>query len=178
MPAWVALLRGINVGGKHSLPMAKVRAACEQLGGSEVATYIQSGNVVLKHPQRSQAKFAELLAAALTETAGFPVPVVARTAEQFHASIASPPFTDHDALYCAFLPYSKPTREQYDKLHAIDHEAHLPSKFELSGGQLFFHLPSGVGSDKLVPKVLRVFPDATTRNWRTVLKLREMLESL
>lgn len=178
MPAWVALLRGINVGGKHLLPMQKISAACEQIGGTEVATYIQSGNIVLKHPQRSQAKFAEILSTALTKAAGFPVPVVARTAEQFHAAIASPPFSDLDVLHCAFMPYGKPTRDQYSKLHAIDVEAHLPSKFELSGGQIFFHLPNGAGTNKLAPKVLRVFPNATTRNWRTVLKLQEMISAL
>ncbi len=178
MPAWVALLRGINVGGKHPLSMDKVRAACEQIGGTKVATYIQSGNVVLAHPQRYQKRFAELLSAALTETAGFTVPVVARTAEQFHASIASSPFTDPEVLHCAFMRYGKPTSDQYGMLHAIDLDLHLPSKFELAGGQIFFHLPDGVGRDKLVPKVLRVFPDATTRNWRTVLKLKEMIELL
>jgi uncharacterized protein (DUF1697 family) len=175
MPAYVALLRGINVGGKRSLPMAKVREVFEGAGAKSVETYIQSGNVVFTHPQRSATVLGTQLATALGAVAGFDVPVIARNAASWTAAIAETPYRDPDVLHCAFLPARKTTTAEYAKLHAIDHELHLPSQFTLSGWQVYFHLPAGIGSDKLAAAVLRVFPDATVRNWRTVLKLAELL---
>ncbi len=88
------------------------------------------------------------------------------------------PYKDPDVLHCAFLPPRKTTTAEHSKLHAIDWELHLPSRYEVAGHQVYFHLPEGIGRDKLAATVLRVFPDATTRNWRTVLKLAEMLAAL
>jgi uncharacterized protein (DUF1697 family) len=172
MPAYVALLRGINVGGKHSLPMVKVRAVFEASGASNVATYIQSGNVVFNATKISAAT----LASALDKAAGFAVPVVLRTAKDFKTVITSNPWAT-ETMHCAFLP-AKPLKAALAKLAAIDHEALAPSRVVQLGQELYFDLPEGIGRDKLAATVLRAFPDATTRNWRTVLTLQEMLESL
>jgi uncharacterized protein (DUF1697 family) len=166
---YVALLRGINVGGKHSLPMVKVREVFEASGATAVATYIQSGNVVFT---ANRAK-AETLAAALTKTAGFPVPVVLRSITEWSALVSALPHPTEFA-HCSFLP-TKPLKAALDKLAAIDHGAFAPSKVVHVNQELYFHLPTGIGTDKLAATVLRAFPDATTRNWRTVLKLAEML---
>lgn len=170
--AFVALLRGINVGGKHSLPMVKVREVFEASGAVNVATYIQSGNVVFDATKISAA----VLATALEKVAGFPVPVVLRTAKDFATVIASNPWST-EFLHCAFLP-SKPIKTALAKLAALDHEAFAPSRVVQLGQELYFDLPAGIGRDKLAGIVLRAFPDATTRNWRTVLKLQEMIAAL
>lgn len=166
---YVALLRGINVGGKHSLPMAKVRDVFEAWGASNIATYIQSGNVVFT----AKSAKADALAAALTKSAGFAVPVVLRSLTEWSALVTALPHAPEFA-HCSFLP-SKPGKAALDKLAAIDHGAFAPSKVVHVNQELYFHLPSGIGTDKLAATVLRAFPDATTRNWRTVLKLHEML---
>jgi uncharacterized protein (DUF1697 family) len=100
-----------------------------------------------------------------------------RNAAAWAAAITIAPFRDPEVLHCAFLPERKITTPEYAKLHAIDWEAHLPSRFELQGSQVYLHLPAGIGRDKLAGAVLRVFPDATVRNWRTVMQLAELLAS-
>jgi uncharacterized protein (DUF1697 family) len=177
MPAYVALLRGINVGGKRSLPMAKVREAFEGAGARSVETYIQSGNVVFTHAQRSSAKLCTELATALVEPAGFAVPVVLRSATEWSGAIAATPYLDPEILHCAFLP-EPPTAAQLAKIDKIDRSAFLPSRFTVHGRHVYLELPDGIGRAKLAGAVLRVFPEATVRNWRTVQRLAELLAKL
>jgi uncharacterized protein (DUF1697 family) len=170
---YVALLRGINVGGKHSLPMAKVKATFEAAGAANVATYIQSGNVVFTAKSAS----ADKLAAALTKTAGFAVPVVLRTEAEIAAVIADNPYPKSETVHCAFLPaaIAKPALA---KIEAFDAKPCLPSTFQLASREIYFDLPAGIGRDKLVGTILRAVPDATVRNWRTVGKLAGMVAEL
>lgn len=168
MPAYVALLRGINVGGKHALPMTIVRAAFEASGATNVATYIQSGNVVFTATKP--------LVVSLDKAAGFHVPVITRSAADYAAAIAANPWAT-ESMHCAFLP-AAPVTAALAKLAAIDHATFAPSRVMQLGHHLYLDLPAGIGRDKLAAAVFRAFPDATTRNWRTVLKLQEMLESL
>jgi len=170
---YVALLRGINVGGMHSLPMAKVRETFEAAGASSVATYIQSGNVVFV----AKAASAEKLCAALTKTAGFTVPVVLRTEAELTAVIANNPYPKSDAVQCAFLPET-PAKTALAKIDAFDAKACLPSTFTLAKREIYFDLPEGIGRDKLANTILRAVPDATVRNWRTVQKLATMVGEL
>lgn len=172
MPAFVAWLRGINVGGKHALPMAHVRAAFAGAGAKGVATYIQSGNVVFTHPSPSATK----LATALEAIAGFPVPIVLRSHAELTAVIATNPFGG-ELAHCMFLP-AVPTEKALTKLTAIDPTLGLPSRFAYRGREIYLDLPAGIGRDKLAATVFRAVPDATTRNWRTVLKLQEMIAAL
>jgi uncharacterized protein (DUF1697 family) len=177
MPVYVALLRGINVGGKRSLPMATTRTAFEAAGCTNVATYIQSGNVVFGHAEKSEAKLSAMLRAALLEASKLEVPVVLRTTSEWAAAIAANPYPTSDAVHCAFVP-AAPTAEQLGKLDKIDRQRFLPSDFQVIGRHLYLDLPEGIGRDKLAASALRAFPDATVRNWRTVVKLAEMLAEL
>lgn len=171
----VALLRGINVGGKHMLPMAKVRETFEAAGARSVSSYIQSGNVIFSHPAKSDT-LCPKLAAALTKAAGFPVPVVMRSDVEWTALIKANPFRS-ETVHCAFLPVA-PDATALAKIAAIEAKTFLPSKFVVANCEIYFDLPDGVGNDKLVGTVLRAFPDATIRNWRTVVRLDEMLREL
>jgi len=171
--AHVALLRAINVGGRNSLPMATLRGVFEDLGARSVATYIQSGNVVFEHAQRSIAKLTTQLVAAITAEAGFEVPVILRTAAEWNALIAANPFGADD-VHCSFLP-AVPSRTALAK---VAPDGYLPAKFALVGREVYLHLPSGIGRSKLAGAIARALPDATTRNWRTVVTLGEMLAEL
>ncbi len=173
MPAYVALLRAINVGGRNSFAMAALRTVCAELGATHVATYIQSGNVVFKHPQRTIAKLTTQLAAAIAATAGFEVPVVLRTAAEWSFAIANNPFITDD-VHCSFLPAVPPSTA----LAKIAPATFAPSRFSLVGREVYLSLPDGIGNSKLAGALARALPTATTRNWRTVVTLGEMLAEL
>jgi len=87
MPRQIALLRGVNVGGKKKVAMAKLRALTEELGYRDVRTYVNSGNVVFSGRRRS----AKHLESALAEAFGFDVPVVLRTRDELAAVLEANP---------------------------------------------------------------------------------------
>lgn len=171
---WVALIRGINVGGNHIIKMADLVAAFESADATGVATYIASGNVVFTHAARSAAPLATKLTAAIAKRAGFAPRVVVRTVVELDAAIAGVPFAnaDPDHLHLAFAHA------------AVDAKAltvvpdHAPERFEVSVSHVYLHLPTGLGRSKLVGSLLRVAPfaDATVRNWRTVLAVQNLAQ--
>lgn len=174
MPRYIALLRGINVGGNRSVRMEALRKTVTAAGGEDVETYIQSGNVVLSHALRSSAKVAETLAAAISKASKFDVPVVVRTAAEWDRVIADNPFAGAapEHLHVFFLPTAPPA----DALDRIDAAAFAPERFVLAGRELYFALPNGLGRSQLVGTAMRVkaLAPATARNWRTVLQLQTM----
>jgi len=172
VPIYVALLRGINVGGSRSLKMAILKTAFEKAGCTNVATYIQSGNVVFAHVEKSEAKLREILEAAIAKAAGFDVDVVLRTRSELAKVIENNPFARSDAerVYVFFLP-SKPAR---DALATIDVKAFAPEAFRLVGREVYLSLPAGMGNSKLAAALMRKLKDATARNWRTTEKLVAM----
>src|ERR1700677_3262694 len=104
---YLALLRGINVGGKHKLPMKDLAALLEGLGCSRVRTYIQSGNAVFEAPAAVAAGLPRGLHAAILKKAGFEAPVVLRSAAQIAAVLKANPFLaknlDPEHLHVGFL---------------------------------------------------------------------------
>src|SRR5690348_15208602 len=92
MAGYVALLRGINVGGKNPVPMAELRACIESAGFTDVATYIQSGNVVFGAPAGgSAAALTGTLEPLLSQRFGFALTVVVRSRAQMRAVVAAAP---------------------------------------------------------------------------------------
>ena len=174
MPRYIALLRGINVGGNRSVRMEALRKTVTAAGGTDVETYIQSGNVVLGHALRSPAKVAEALTAAISKACKFDVPVVVRTAAEWDRVIADNPFAGAapEHLHVFFLPAAPPA----DALDRIDAAAFAPERFVPAGRELYLALPNGIGRSQLVGKGMRVkaLAPATARNWRTVLRLQAM----
>ena len=173
----VALLRGINVGGKHPLPMASLRATLEAAGCAEVRTYIQSGNAVFRHDEADEASLRELLEAAIAETAGFAVPVVLRTAAEWEATVAANPYsaggTDPKALHVVFL-LEPPASGALD---ALDLDRFAPEELTVVGREVHLLLPDGIGRSKLAAALTdrKLGAVATVRNWNTVVKLQAML---
>ena len=175
MPAYVALLRGINVGGNRVIKMADLREVFIAADADHVATYIQSGNVVFTHAARSEATLTAGLEKRIAEAAGFPVPVVLRTAGQLARVIGDNPFPDADAdhLHVTFLA-ARPLATAPN----IDARAFAPERCAAVGRELYLHLPDGMGRSRLAAAVLAkpkaIGAGGTTRNWRTVLKLNEL----
>jgi uncharacterized protein (DUF1697 family) len=170
---YVALLRGINVGGKAKVPMAALRDTCVAVGCDDVVTYIQSGNVVLK-----SALIADKLRAALEEAIarefGFNPAVMIRTAKELAAVIDRNPYAgaDEKTVHVGFL-HAAPNAATKKCLAAIDC---APEELTVAGRDVYLHLPNGMGRAALpvqMERCLRPTP-VTVRNWRTVTKLVEL----
>jgi uncharacterized protein (DUF1697 family) len=172
----VALLRGINVGGKHRVPMALLRELFEAAGASEVETYIQSGNVVYGASAKLAKALPGKVSEALADEVGFEVPIVARTAEQMREVAEAHPFfgrvPDEKLLMIAFLD-RQPTAA---KITALDPNRSPGDLIEIRGQHVYLAFPNGSGRSKLDANWLDRSLDAvgTWRNWRTVQALVEM----
>ena len=170
-PRYIALLRGINVGGRAKVPMAGLRTTCESVGCTDVLTYIQSGNVVLTSPL-DPVKLRAALEAAIAEQLGVSPVVVIRTHRQLADVIAGNPFPDDaDNVHVAFLSEAL-DRGQATTVAELEWP---PEEVAARGADVYFHLPNGMGRAKL-PELFgrRIKIPATVRNWRTVNKLAEM----
>lgn len=177
MPTYIALLRGINVGGHKKVPMERLRAMFEKLGFGQVVTYIQSGNVVFdaaKHPpQELTKKIEEKILAEF----GFPASVITRTVEELGKAIRNNPFpkeskADAAKVHIAFLSQI-PHADAVTKLEAL---ATASEQLRHSGKETYLYYRDGMGRAKLtggvLEKVLSV--TATARNWNTVNRLHQM----
>jgi uncharacterized protein (DUF1697 family) len=174
----VVLLRGINVGGKHKLPMADLRQLCTDVGCVDVSTYIQSGNVVARStlsPTTLEKRLEDAIAAA----AGFDVAVMVRTATDLDLVLDSGIYAnenDGTKRVVAFLKTPPPA----DALAAVDQDQFAPERCTLRGRELFFHLPNGQGRAKLPDAALRAVAPITStiRNWKSITTLYAMAEQL
>jgi uncharacterized protein (DUF1697 family) len=176
MPAYIALLRAVNVGGTGKLPMADFRKLLVNLGYRNVETYIQSGNAVFDSPGTA-AKVTAAVSAGLEKLLGNPVGVLLRTHDQLTQLIAANPYAaeaaaDGARVHAVFLS-AVPAES------AIPGLAKIPARrdrYHVVGDTLYLHLPDGAGETKFTTKTLdRLFGVTTTgRNWNTVLKLHAM----
>ncbi len=177
MARMLALLRAVNVGGRK-LPMAGLRDLCAELGWNDVATYIQSGNVVFAAGRRQAAAEAEL-EAAIAERFGLDVPVIVRTAAQWTKLAATNPFTaaarDAPNRLQLFVSKDPPAADAESRL---SQRARAGEEIEAVPGGVWVHFREGIARSKLTPALVdrACGSSATGRNYRTVLKLREMLE--
>jgi uncharacterized protein (DUF1697 family) len=172
MPAYAALLRAINVGGKNKVPMPELRAVFEDLGFTDVVTYVQSGNVAFRAPRAD----AGAISRRLKEAFGLELPVVLRTGRELAAVASRNPFLREGAepklLHVVFLD-RKPAAGAQKR---IDPERSPDDRFSLSGRELYLEYPNGSGRSKLTLTYLErcLGVNGTARNWNTVLKLVEL----
>ena len=177
MTAMVAMLRGVNVGGKTTLPMADLRRVAEDLGYDDVATYIQSGNLVLRTSD-SAAKVAKELAGAIAGLGGVKPAVMVRTLPQLRKAVEGNPFLrrGEDASSCHLVFAEKATA---GLLRGLDLDAYMPEEAIAVGKEVYLFLPGGVGRSKLAGDLAKnKAAVGTMRNWRTVTKLLEMADRL
>ena len=174
----VALLRGINVGGKNMLPMADLAQMFVAEGCADVRTYIQSGNVIFSAPPELAAELAGKISARIMRKFRFTVPVVLRTAEQLAEVTAHNPFLKAGAaeemlhvMFLADLP-------EPGRVAQLDAKRSTPDEFIVLGREIFLKLPNGVARSKLTNAYFdsKLGTVSTGRNWRTVLKLLEMMK--
>ena len=176
LPVHVALLRGINVGGKNKLPMRDLVAMFGNAGCDDVRSYIQSGNVVFRASEALAARLPALISAAIAEDFGIQVPVILRSAAELRAVSEGNPYlargADAAALHVMFLA-AEPAAE---RAAVLDPQRSAGDSFELLGREIYLHCPNGVARTKLTndyfDRTLRTI--STGRNWNTVLHLRDM----
>jgi len=178
MQTYVALLRGVNVGGKIC-KMELVRSVFEHLGFSAVKTYVQSGNVVFTTAQGSPLRLTQTIEERLAHKFGFPIRVLVKTSKELADVVRRNPFVkdktiDQSKLHVTFLSEAaKQTAAFSLQGLAINGE-----QFLVLGQQIYLYCPNGYGRTKLsnnaIEKKLSLV--ATTRNWRTVNTLLGMMQ--
>jgi uncharacterized protein (DUF1697 family) len=178
MDKYISILRGINVGGNRKILMSDLKSMFEKLGFSKVQTYIQSGNVIFESEQKeSNSNLEQNIQQMIVETFGFDVPVIVRTADEWTESIVNNPFwkepnADIDRLHLTFLK-EIPSPELLEKIKTFQY---LPDRYEIIGSDVFIFCAAGYGTSKLINPFFesKLKTPATTRNWKTVIKLHEM----
>ena len=179
MNIYIALFRGINVGGKNSLPMKELVPILEELGCQNVKTYIQSGNVVFKNKENDVSELSGSISTRIKKRRGFAPFVLLLSLEEFEQIVATNPFpevrTDPKALHIGFLA-SVPKEPNLKTLESLRGEN---ERFRLVDNAFYLHAPDGVGRSRLAANSERLLGSSMTdRNWRTVSKILEMAQEL
>lgn len=176
---YVALLRGINMGGKKMLPMKDLCAMFVAAGCRDVRHYIQSGNVVFTAEASLAGKLPGLLTRRIADRYGFDVPVVLRSAEELREVRVHSPFLETgeslDKLAVGFLS----DLPDPQRVAALDPDRSPPDAFVVHGREIYLRCPNGLGQTRLTTTYFdsKLAAISTFRNWRTVLKLIEMLDA-
>lgn len=174
MPKYIAILRGINVGGRRKILMVDLKKLFVNLGFTNIQTYIQSGNVIFEtHIKEDNIWLSDKIEQAISKTYGFEVSVIIRTVNEIEQAILNNPFLKNKAevegLFLTFLK-STPSAEKLENIKSFDFS---PDKFEIVGKDVFgicfgkYHKTKI--SNQFFESKLKV--SATTRNWKTVNKL-------
>ncbi len=176
---YVALLRGVNVGGRTLVSMAELRALSMQHGFAEVATLLQSGNLVFAEGKRDAVEIERVLESAAEKELGLKLSVLVRSAPEWRRIIAGNPHDEaakHDPghLLVLFLK-NAPAAKAWKAL-----ESAITGPEIVSGKKRHAYVvyPAGIGRSKLTNAVIeaKLATRVTGRNWNTALKLAAMLE--
>lgn len=174
----VALLRGINVGGKNKLPMKDLCGMFEKAGCTDVRHYIQSGNIVFKAPDKVASALSRIIRNAIFTRFRIEVPVVVFSKAELSEVARKNPFlrrgADSKALHVAFLA----TEPAIAAIATLDPKRSPNDAFEVIGRRIYLHLPNGVGKTRLTNAYFdaKLGTTSTLRNWATVQKLLAMSE--
>jgi uncharacterized protein (DUF1697 family) len=191
MASHVALLRGINVGGRNKVPMAELREVVAALGHDRVATYIQSGNVLFTTADTDNAKLAAALESAIEGRFGLWSSVVVLSRDELAGVLAASPYQDEPnprLVHVVFLN-AEPPRDLLDRIEAAVKSAAAKGgrdTVHAAGHALYIHTPDGFGKSELAQNLFRILAPpakqkkqglgATARNWATATKLLSLCE--
>jgi uncharacterized protein (DUF1697 family) len=183
MASHVALLRGINVGGRNKVPMTELREVVTSLGHTEVTTYIQTGNVLFSTQETDTARLAASLEEAISSRFGIWASVVVLSREQLARTLHDNPYPDAPNpkfVHVVFMN-AAPPRDLIERIQAAESKAAAKGShdtFAAVGEALFLHTPDGFGTSELGEAVFRIIGRpgktgiaATARNWVTCTKL-------
>lgn len=178
MPTYIALLRGINVSGQKKIKMAELREHLAELPYHNIQTYIQSGNIMLEREEAEVGIIEAEIRAKIEEKYGFDVPTMVKTKEDFEHVVSHHPFIrrrkeDPKFVHVTFLA-ENPDPEKIELLTAGEYPS---EEFEIEGNYFYLFAPNGYGRARLNNNFIerKLKTRATTRNWKTITKLLELV---
>lgn len=184
MTIYVALLRGINVGGKNIIKMAELKRVFEEMGLCEVKTYIQSGNVLFKSNEGEES-LRKKLENEIEKIFGFFVTVVLRTIADIERIIINCPFSKEEvseaeseskveSLYVSLMTHT-PSQDKSDLLNAYRNES---NKYKIIGREVYLLFGQSISKSKLANNLNKLDVPATVRNWKTINKLAILAKAM
>lgn len=184
MTIYIALLRGINVGGKNIIKMAELKRAFEEIGLCEVKTYIQSGNVLFKSNEEEEL-LRKKIEMKIEENFGFSMIVVLRTIVDLEQIILNCPFSEAEileaesaskveSLYVSLLTYT-PSQESIELLKAYRSEC---DNYKVLGREVYLLFHHSISKSKLANNLKKLDVPSTVRNWKTINKLTELSKAM
>lgn len=184
MTVYIALLRGINVGGKNIIKMAELKRVLKAIGLCEVKTYIQSGNVLFKSNEGEES-LRKKIEHEIEANFGFSVIVLLRTAAELEHIIGNCPFSEEEvteaesfseveSLYVSLLTHV-PSQEKIEQLNAYRSES---DEYRIIGREVFLLLRYSIRNSKLAKNLQRLDVSATVRNWKTMNKLAVLAKAM
>ncbi|MCL6597160.1 MAG: DUF1697 domain-containing protein [Alicyclobacillus macrosporangiidus] len=178
MTVYIALLRGVNVGGHNKIKMAELKRTFEWMGLGRVQTYIQSGNVLFESEEEDEDTLRRRLEREIGKVFGISTTVVLRTAREFERIVENCPFTkeelseaeassEGECLYVSLL-LKAPSQEGIEKLSAFRSER---DEYRIKGREVYLLFRHGVRNSKLAVNLDKLDVPSTMRNWNTINKL-------
>jgi len=179
MPNYIAILRGINVGGKRKILMADLKLMFSKMGFENVTSYIQSGNILFQTSERISTTTVESrIENEILNNFGFEVPVILISDAALKKAISNNPYykasnTDIERLHLTFLK-QEPTSERLKTLQEINMET---DNFQIIDNTIFVYCSGKYSDSKFSNKFFenKLKVTTTTRNWKTILKLNDLL---
>jgi uncharacterized protein (DUF1697 family) len=180
MNKYIAILRGINVSGQKKIKMADLKSHLSELNFKNIQTYIQSGNIIFEYESDDIIFLEDAIKSKINEKYGFEVPTIVITQNEIEYVLANNPFIneqgkDPERIYVTFLS-DFPSITNIEKLENFNYS---PEEYILDGKIIYFFSPHGYGKAKMNNNFFenKLKVEATTRNWKTVNKLFEMMNS-
>ena len=177
MPTYIALLRGINVGGHGLVAMADLREMLSRLGFGEPKSLLQSGNLVFKSDERSAAKLEKILEAETAKRLDVSPDFFVRTSKEWGSVIAKNPFPDQAKrdparLHVVYLKGAVAPKD----VKALQDAIAGPEVVRANGREAYIVYPNGAGTSKVTNALIerKLGTRATARNWNTVMKLVDL----
>ncbi|MBO6605757.1 DUF1697 domain-containing protein [Psychroserpens sp.] len=171
MKTYIALIRGINVGGHNKLPMAELRVALEDVGLQKVRTYIQSGNVIFQSPKSVLIALETIISKVIASIFGFQVPVIVKTPNAIKTILDHCPFSAEEKEKSHFILLNKvPDKMLVDQVSSLTFEDEY---YYIIDDCLYFYSSHGYGRTKFNMKTFekKLQVVGTSRNYKTMLKL-------
>ncbi|MBE0616059.1 MAG: DUF1697 domain-containing protein [Burkholderiales bacterium] len=175
MPKFVALLRGINIGKAKRIPMADLRALLVELGYTDVATLLNSGNAVFRAPKGTQAQHAENIATAILAKLKIEVPVIVKSAKELLAIVSENRLAEKATNHSHLLVVFAQNNVALSGLGVVESLVAPPEQFLAGKNAAYLHCATGILESKAGEALLgKSGKLVTTRNWATVLKLQAL----
>jgi uncharacterized protein (DUF1697 family) len=184
MIIYIALLRGINVGGKNMIKMADLKQMFEALGLCRVETYIQSGNIIFES-EENEDTLRVMIENAITKLNGSSITVILRTDTELEQIIQDCPFSEEEivdaelaniegeSLYVSLLP-NAPLQEKIGRLNSFQS---VNDKFHIKNRDIYLLLRHSIRNSKLANNLQKLEIPSTTRNWKTMNKLCSLVKA-